>query len=53
MALQPAGVPCTLLTFDVGDRDEARRQLSTFGEGGAPDVAIFNAGQLTTTCSRS
>lgn len=39
------GVPFTLLTFDVGDRDEARRQLeATFGEGGAPDVAVFNAG---------
>jgi len=40
------GVPFTLLTFDVGDRDEARRQLEgAFGEGGAPDVAVFNAGQ--------
>lgn len=40
------GVPFTLLTFDVGDRDEARRQLEgAFGEGGAPDVAVFNTGQ--------
>lgn len=39
------GVPFTLLAFDVGDRDEARRQLEgVFGEGGAPDVAVFNAG---------
>ncbi len=40
-----SGVPFTLLAFDVGDRDEAKRQLEgVFGEGGAPDVAVFNAG---------
>ena len=39
------GASFRLLCFNVGDRLEARRELeAAFGEGGAPDVAVFNAG---------
>lgn len=40
-----AGRKFTLLVFDVRDREAARRELErVFGDGGAPDVAVYNAG---------
>ncbi|HJH04473.1 MAG TPA: 3-oxoacyl-ACP reductase FabG [Victivallis vadensis] len=40
-----AGRKFTLLAFDVRDREAARRELErVFGDGGAPEVAVYNAG---------
>ena len=40
-----AGRKFTLLAFEVRDREAARRELErVFGDGGAPAVAIYNAG---------
>ena len=40
-----AGRKFTLLAFDVRDREAARRELERmFGDGGAPEVAVYNAG---------
>ena len=40
-----AGRKFTLLAFDVRDREAVRRELErVFGDGGAPEVAVYNAG---------
>ena len=47
LALQvaAAGRKFTLLAFDVRDREAVRRELErVFGDGGAPEVAVYNAG---------
>lgn len=40
-----AGRKFTLLAFDVRDREAVRRELErVFGDGGVPEVAVYNAG---------
>ena len=40
-----AGRKFTLLALDVRDREAVRRELErVFGDGGAPEVAVYNAG---------
>ena len=45
MIFPAAGRKFTLLAFDVRDREAVRRELErVFGDGGAPEVAVYNAG---------